>query len=118
MTNKEKLIVFLNNELTKSNTNKVSISKNDIEAIGISEREIVQILCILHSEKYIEITRKSVHDDLSSFWSVNVLSSCIDYFDNQKAIKKNNRNAKIQFWIPTVISLGALIVSIIALIIG
>ena len=101
-----------------SKTNIVSVSKNDIGTINLTEQEIIQTLYLLQEDGYISIKEKSIHDDLSRYWSVALKSSCIHYFENKKSEKRSKRNNWIQFWIPVALSAAAIIVSIVALILG
>lgn len=84
MTNEEILIKFLINEFIDSKTNKVSISKNDLEQIALTEQEIIKTIYLLQEDNLLEIKEKSVHDDLSRYWTVALKTSCIHYFENKK----------------------------------
>lgn len=111
MNNTEKLIVFLNNKLPSSKTNQVSVSKNDIDTIGLTEQEIIQTLFILQDQKYITIKQKSVHNDLSISCSMILHEDCINYFSNKKSKTKSDRREWIRTYLPITISLISLLKS-------
>lgn len=111
INNEEKIITFLNNKLLSSDTNQVSINKNDIETIGLTEQEIVQILFILQEKKYIEITRKSVHNNFSMSWHITLYDACINYFKNKKSQIKSNKREWVRTYLPITISLISLVKS-------
>lgn len=113
-TNKEKLILFLNNEFSKSKTNNIYIYKSDISSIGLTEQQITQTLSLLEDDKYIEIMSQSVHDNLSMPWSIKVKSSCIDYFDK----KKTTRNQLIIKVLKEIRAWGTLAIAILSLILS
>ena len=56
--------------------------------------------------------------DLSYYIIIILYDVTLNYFDNKKQSKTIQRNQWIQFWIPVGISAAALVVSIVALIIG
>ena len=113
MTNEEQLIVFLLDKYSNSKTNRVSISKNDLDTINLTERETIQTIYLLQEDGLIDIKEKSVHDDLSRYWSIALKSPCVHYFEIKKSAQKENRNNWIQFWIPVVLSIVAIIVAIV-----
>lgn len=116
MTNEEKLIKFLNNKFQTAETNKVSICKHELCEIGLSERETVQTAMLLQEGDFIHIENKSVHNDLSMSMSVILKPSCVHYFDNKKTEVVSNRRNWIQTYIPNILSVIAIGISIIALI--
>ena len=115
MNNEEKLIKFLNNKFQDSKTNEVSVNRHELPDIGLTEQEVIQSIYLLNEDDLLDITHKSVHDDLSMFWKLSLKSSCVYYFEN----KAKERNARIKEWVwwgvTTLISVGALVVAIIAL---
>lgn len=111
ISDKEKVITFLINELENSKNNEVSISKNDVAKINLTEQQIVKILYLLQSDGLIDIKVKSVHDDFSRFWTVELNSSCVFYFESKKTSKTNNRREWVRTYIPLIISSIALIKS-------
>ena len=118
MTNEEKLIKFLNNKFPKSETNKVSICKHELSEIGLSERETVQTAMLLQEGNFIRIENKSVHNDLSVSMSVVLKPSCIHYFDDKKIETVSNRRSWVQTYIPNILSIIAISISIVALIVS
>lgn len=94
-----------------SKTNIVSVSKNDIGTINLTEQEIIQTLYLLQEDGYVSIKEKSVHDDLGRYWNVALKSSCIHYFENKKENKISRKRDWIKTYIPIIISLIALIKS-------
>lgn len=115
MTNEEKLVKFLNNKFQNSKTNEVSVNRHELPEIDLTEQEVIQSIYLLNEDNLLDITQKSVHDDLSIFWKLSLKSSCVHYFEN----KTKERNARIKEWVwwgvTTLISVGALVVAIIAL---
>ncbi len=111
MTNEEILINFLINKFTDSKTNKVSISKNDLSQMSLTEQEVVKTIYLLQEENLLEIKERLVHDDLSRYWTVVLKSSCIHYFDNKKDKSVANRREWVRTYIPITISIVALIKS-------
>lgn len=111
----EKVIQFLISKYSIYNnaTNSISISKADIESIGITESEASRTLLLMQTSNILIVKEKSVHNDFRRFWTVELTNSCIHYFDDKKERKIEKRNNWIQFWIPVTISIFALIVSII-----
>lgn len=118
MTKDEKMISFLLNKYSNSKTNIVSISFNDLSSLNLTEQEVIQTIYLLQEDGFINIKDKSIHDDLSRYWNIALKSTCIHYFENKKVAKINKRNNWIQFWIPVALSAIAIIVSIVALILG
>lgn len=117
ISEKEKVITFLINEFESSKNNEVSISKNDLEKINLSEQQIVKILYLLQSDNLINIKVKSVHDDFSRFWTVELNSSCVFYFESKKTSKIINRREWIRTYIPITLSIIAIIISIVSLVV-
>ena len=115
LNTEEKIIQFLISEYNLQNnaSNNISICKTDIKNIGITESEASRTLLLMQTSNLLFIKNKSVHNDFSRFWTVELTDSCIHYFDNKKEKKIEKRNNWIQFWIPVTISILALIVSII-----
>ena len=111
MTKEEKLITFLLTKYENGKTNIVSVSKNDIGTINLTEQENIQNLYLLQEDGYIIIKEKSVHDDLSRYWNVALKSSAIHYFENKKEHKLSRKRDWIKTYIPIIISLMALIKS-------
>lgn len=116
LTTEEKLIMFLNNKIKNSNNNKVSISRNDLTEIKLTEKEIIQTVYLLAADGLLEIVRKSVHDDLSTPCVLSLKLSCIHYFENKKRSKIISKREWVRTYIPVVLSAIAIILSIISLI--
>lgn len=116
MANEEKLITFLLEKYKCSNTNIISVSRQDVQAINLTEQEIIQTIYLLQEDGYINIKEKAVHDDLSRYWNIALKSTCLHYFENKKTEKISKHNNWVQFWIPVALSAVAIIVSIVALI--
>lgn len=111
MTNEEKIIAFLLEKFEKSSTNEIKIFQSDVPKINLHEQEIIRALYVLQEDGYINIKQKSIHDDFSRFWEIALKSSCVHYFENKKASKKEKCFNWIQFLIPVVISVIALIIA-------
>lgn len=117
ISDKEKVITFLINEFESSKNNEVSISKNDLEKINLPEQQIVKIFYLLQSDNLINIKTKSVHDDFSRFWVVELNSSCVFYFESKKISKTINRREWVRTYIPITLSIIAIIISIVSLVV-
>ena len=118
MTNEEKLIKFLNKKFQNSKTNEVSANRRELPEIGLTEQEVIQSIYLLNEDDLLDITHKSVHDDLSMFWKLSLKSSCVHYFENKQLNSIANRRGWVQTYIPNIISVIAIAISIIALIIS
>lgn len=66
----------------------------------------------------LKIKHNSVHNDFSMSWKVALNPNCVYYFENKQERQKQNRNYWIQFWIPVSLSAIAIIISIVALVLG
>ena len=120
LTIEEKLIQFFISEYYADNnrTNEISISKTDVENIGISEAEASRTIQLLETSNHLIIKRKSVHNDFSMFWTIELKDSCIHYFDIQKENKIEKRRKSFEefrAWITLLISILAFGLSIYAL---
>ncbi len=118
MDKEEQLINFFLNKFQKGNTNEVTISKNDCKTLNMSEEETSRIIHTLQEDGLLTIIKKSIHNDFSMYWTIGLKTNCLHYFDYKDAEKIKKRNNWIQFWIPVVLSAIAIIISILALIIG
>lgn len=116
MTTEEKLIMFLNNKFKASKNDKISINRNDLTEIELSEQEIIQSVYLLEADGLLEIIRKSVHDDLSMPCVLALKPSCIRYFENMKRSKIISKREWVRTYIPIALSAMAIILSIISLI--
>lgn len=115
LTTEEKLIVFLNDKFKASSSNKVSISRNDLPEIGLTEKDVIQSIHLLDTDELLNIVRKSVHDDLSMPCVLALKSSCVHYFENKKKNKTASRREWVRTYIPITLSTIAIILSIISL---
>lgn len=118
MTTEEKLIKFLNNKFKTAKTNKISINKYELSQIGLSEQEVIKSVYVLHQDKILEIKRMSIHNDLSTACEVLLCSECIHYFENRRKTLVDNRRNWVQTYIPNILSIIAVGISIIALLVG
>ncbi len=118
MTKEEQLINFFLDKYQKGDTNEVTISKNDCETLNISEEETSRIIHTLQEDGLLTIQRKSIHNNFSMYWTIALKTNCLHYFDYKDAAKVEKRNNWIKFWIPVVLSAIAIIVSIVALVLG
>lgn len=111
----EKLIKFLIGKYEKSDTNEVSIYQQDVTNIELSEQEVIRTLFLLKEDGMFDIVNKSVHNDFNVFWKLSLKPRCVHYFEDKD--KEQSRELKEWLWwgIPTFLSVGALIVAIIAL---
>lgn len=113
LNSEEQLIQFFINKFNEGNSVEVTISKKDLSELNLTEQEASRTILLLEKSHLLDIKRKSPHNDFSMFWTISLNTSCIHYFDIQKDSKIEKRNNWIQFWIPVVISIIALAVSII-----
>lgn len=81
MTKEEQLINFFLNKYQESNTNEVTISKKDCEALNMSDEETSRIIHTLKEDGLLTIKRKFIHNDFSMYWTIGLKSSCPHYFD-------------------------------------
>ena len=116
MNNTEKLIKYLNDKFKTSNTNVIYIYKIELSKIGLSELEVVQTIHLLKEDGLLEIVKISPNYDLNIPCMVALKSDCINYFDNKKIINESNRRNWVESYGIAILSIVALIVSIIALI--
>ena len=120
LTTDEKLIQFFISEFNKEDnkTDEISITKKDVENLGLSEAEASKYIHLLESSNYLKIKHKSVHNDFSRFWTVVINKSCLYYFENKKESKTEKRRKfwfEIRAWITLLISLLAFGLSILSL---
>ena len=115
---KENIVKYIISEYNKSQDGVISICKNDIELLNISEDEMINIINTLHTEKLIKRNFMSPHKNLSAPCKITVLDSCLKYFDNKKQIKIKNRREWISTYVPNILSIIAIIISIIAIIVS
>ena len=111
MTKEEQLITFLLNKFKCSSTNKIIISKKDIQNINLTEQEIIQSIFLLQEDDILSIERKSVHNDFSMYWTVALKSKCVHYFDDKKDKSVADRREWVRTYIPIIISFIALLKS-------
>lgn len=115
LTKEEQIIKFFNTEYANSNTNEVSISRKDVQNLGLSEKEASRIIHLLKEEDLLHIKQKSNHNDFSVFWKVALMPQCVHYFENKKVNKRTkiiNFLKEFRAWDTLVIALIALIHSI------
>ena len=113
LTPEERLIKFFISKFNNSATNEVSISKSDLPALNLSEKEASRYIYLLQEANYLKIKHKSVHNDFSMSWHVMLEPDCVNYFNIKESIKKDKRNNWIQFWIPVSLSIIAIISSML-----
>ena len=117
MTNEEKLIKFLNSKFESSNTNTVFIHKNELPQIGLSEQETIRAIHLLKEDEIITDIKMATQNDLSIPCRVSLKSSCVHYFENKKTTDIENRRGWVKSYGTSILSIIAIIISIIALII-
>lgn len=111
MRNEEKVIKFLLNEFPNSTNNIVSVNKNDLPTIGLTEKETIQALYLLEDDGLIDIVKKSVHNNFSIVWKIHLNPSCIHYFADRKSKFASNRRDWIRTYLPLSISIISLLKS-------
>lgn len=107
--NRDKVLDFLINQNGNNNTS--VFAKKDLGAVKLSEKQAVRALNSLETDGLLKIKKKSIHDDLSVPWYVELSSPGIHYFENKQENRKNNRRDWIKTYIPITISTIALIKS-------
>lgn len=120
LTIEEKLMQFLISEYNKDNnsSNEISINATDIKDLGITENEASRTLLLLETSNYFTIKAKSVHNNFSRFWTVELNQFAIHYFDNQKESKIEKRRKSFEefrAWATLLIAILAFGLSIYAL---
>lgn len=118
MTNEEQIIKYLNNELTNSRNNTVSIDRTDLNKIGLSEQEVIQSIYLLKEDDFFDIVQKSVHDDFSVFWKLALKPKCINYFQNkdkERRLSNKEKRSETMAWITLIVAILALFVSIFSI---
>lgn len=115
MTNKEKVIQYLNS--CKRNANKIFLGTNSYSAIeNISIKEFIDILFQLQDESLLTINAMHKKDGRSPC-NLTITSNLINYFENKEI--QNHKEHKRNLWefvkwfVPTIISIIALIISIL-----
>ncbi len=114
LTKEEQLIQFFNEKFKNSKTNEVTISRNDIPKLNMSEQEASQTIHLLQEENLLRIKDKSAHNNFDKFWTIILRSSCIHYFENQKINKKTkiiNFFTEFRAWITLGIAILSLIIA-------
>ena len=111
----EKLIKFLIAKYDKSSINEVSISQHELPEIGLSEQEIIRTIFLLKEDGMFDVFHQSPHNDFSVFWKLTLKPRCVHYFEDKS--KEQSKELREWLWwgIPTALSIGALVVAIIAL---
>lgn len=107
----EIVLQFLIDKNKSCKTNTVSMSITDVKSLEIPEDKIVKSLYSLSNDGCIAIKSKSVHNDFSRFWDLELTSKGIHYFENKSVIRKEKINKQFQFWLPVIISIIALLKS-------
>ncbi len=110
-TNEEQLLKFFMEKYKNSESNTVSIYKTDLASINLTESETIQSIHYLDNAKLIKIKERSVHEDLSRYWSIEILPHGIDYFKNKKLKQKEQNRIifnEIRAWITLAIAIIAL----------
>ena len=118
MNNSEKLIKYLIHKFETSNTNSIYIYQKELSEIGLSELEVVQTIHLLKEDGLLEIEKISPHNDLSIPCILALKSKCVHYFENKKIINAENRRNWISTYGTAILSIVAIVISIIALIKG
>lgn len=111
----EALIRFLISKYENSNTNEVTISRQELPDIGLSEQEVIRTIFLLKEDGMFNIVKSSPQKNLSMSWSVALKPRCVHYFEEKN--KERRRGIREWLWwsIPTILSVGALIVAILDL---
>lgn len=117
MNNREKVIKFLNKQYQDTKINPIMVSRSDIEALDISEKEIIQILNTLDADRLIIANPMKKNKDFNSFWKIILTTECLNYFFIKKSNERSNRRSWVNTYIPILFSATSLIVSIIAILI-
>ena len=111
LTDEEKVLEYLLNKHRESGSTVVNFSKNELSTLKMNEKDVTRYLSILHATGKINITNKSIHGDLSRFWTMELLDGGINYFKDKKAKQASNRREWVRSYIPITISIISLIKS-------
>lgn len=116
--NKEIVIKLLLEKYSENNSNKINFSRKDCENLNISESDVSRIIQRLQQDELLHIEAKSMHNDFSRFWTLELNSKCIDYFKNKKdniIDKRRITSSEVRAWITLAIAILAFILSIFSL---
>lgn len=67
-----------------SKSNKIGISKEQLQNISVKEKDAARIITTWESDHLLKICRKSTDGLFSAFWSIEVNSLGIKYFEENK----------------------------------
>ncbi|MCI8557425.1 MAG: hypothetical protein HFI19_06610 [Lachnospiraceae bacterium] len=115
LTGEEQLIECFIEKFENKNSLDISISCKDADKLNMPEKEVMQYIAIMEDRKWLRVTKKSVHNDLSIPCNIHLDSTCIDYFKNKQVHNKQTRKEfwnEFRAWITLIIALIALIHSI------
>lgn len=118
MTNEERIIEYVNNELSHSRDNTVLIDRTDLNKIGLSEQEVVRSIYLLKKDGFLNIMQKSTHEDLSVFWKLSLEPKCIYYFqgkDKERKMSNKEKRSETMSWITLIVAILALFASIFSI---
>lgn len=116
--NKEIIINLLLDKYFSSDSNEVYFSKEDCKILNISEPDVSRIIHSLQEEKLLHIKQKSVHNDFSRYWTLEIFPLCVNYFQIKKnnTIEKHRKSAsELRAWATLIIAVLAFLLSILSL---
>lgn len=116
--NKEIIIKLLLDKYFFGDSNEVHFSKEDCKNLNISESDVSRIIHRLQQDKMLNIKAKSTHNDFSRFWTLQLESRCINYFEIKNDNATENRrksSSELREWITLAIAILAFLLSILSL---
>ena len=116
--NKEIIIKLLLDKYFSGNSNEISFSKKDCKNLNIPESDVTRIIYRLQEEGLLHIKFKSVHNNFSGFWTLQIMPLCVDYFKIKKddiTGKRRKSLSEFRAWITLIIAILAFLLSIFSL---
>lgn len=95
----------------ESFTNEVKVNAKEYDILGITEKEFVKALYYLEEGQYVRIIKISPHKNLSAGSVIAICERGADYFEKKKDNQRRHIFEQVQFWLPLIISIIALIIA-------
>ncbi len=115
LTKEEQLIEYFIQKYENKKSLDISIGCKDAENLNMSEEEVIQYITIMSDKNWLQINKKSVHNNLNIPCNIHLDPICLDYFKNKQVHKKQTRRefwVEFRAWLTLIIALIALIHSI------
>lgn len=111
MPTDEIVLRFLINKNKTSESDTVSLNVNDADSLKIPHEDIVRAFYNLRTDGYLTIVESSTNSDFSRYWTFKLTSKGRHYFEDKRNTKREKVKVWIQFLIPVLISIAALLKS-------